>query len=282
MLGNYERRHFQNGETVWLGRYRNLTNVLHWHFECELIRVVEGTVTLKIGDRLIRAGTGECFFCAGEELHYILSDPDAQVDIAIFDEGLTRGIADKYVLTSPKLSRTDTVHEALDRIRAELTRKEPFYQEAVDACVRGLMVDVYRNAQTKKREEESGIHKKLIGKINEEFALISFEEAARFSGYSPSHFSKMFKKLTGRTFSEYLNMIRVEHAILLMRGGGNLTMTEIASKCGFSTVRNFNRVFKGVTGASPRMLPEEFDIDVGVRISPNDHFDPTDKKSTLL
>ena len=42
MLGKFEKRYFQNEEKVWLGKYRNLTNILHWHPECELIRIVKG------------------------------------------------------------------------------------------------------------------------------------------------------------------------------------------------------------------------------------------------
>jgi xylan 1,4-beta-xylosidase len=50
MLAIYERRQFSAGEKIWFGRYRNLTNVLHWHFESEIIRVVSGKAKIKIGD----------------------------------------------------------------------------------------------------------------------------------------------------------------------------------------------------------------------------------------
>ena len=86
MLGIYEKRQFSDGEKVWLGRYRNLTNVLHWHFESEIIRVVKGSAKIKIGNSVFEAKKGDCFFCRGEELHYIISTKDAEVDIAIFDE----------------------------------------------------------------------------------------------------------------------------------------------------------------------------------------------------
>ena len=73
MLAIYERRNFSDGEKVWFGRYRNLANVLHWHFESEIIRVVTGTAKIKIGAYFFDAVKDDCFFCADEELHYIIS-----------------------------------------------------------------------------------------------------------------------------------------------------------------------------------------------------------------
>ena len=84
------------------------------------------------------------------------------------------------------------------------------------------------------------------------------------------------------TFSEYLNIIKVENAILLMRKDDHATMTSISLKCGFSTVRNYNRVFKEVTGYSPRALPKDFTMDTDLRISQNLDFDPTQKSSILI
>ena len=55
MLGIFERRQFFAGEKIWLGRYKNLTNVLHWHFECEIIRIVTGKAHIKIGDHCFDA-----------------------------------------------------------------------------------------------------------------------------------------------------------------------------------------------------------------------------------
>jgi hypothetical protein len=33
MLANFEKRVFNEGEGVWIERYKNLRNILHWHFQ---------------------------------------------------------------------------------------------------------------------------------------------------------------------------------------------------------------------------------------------------------
>lgn len=282
MLGIYEKRRFIGGEKIWLGSYKNLTNVLHWHFECEIIRVIKGNAEIKIGDFCFAAKENDCFFCAGEELHYIISKTDTLMDVMIFDEEIVRGIADKYVLATPKLSDNTAIQKGFEQIKKELSAKESFYCEAIENCAKRVVIDIFRNNCHKSRNDNSQFYKNLISKINDEAAFITFDDAVCYSGYSASHFSKMFKKLSGMNFSEYLNVIRVENAITMLRNNSNISMTTISSKCGFSTVRNFNRVFKKITGYSPCSLPKDFIINTGLRISKSESFDPTDKNSILI
>ena len=61
----------------------------------------------------------------------------------------------------------------------------------------------------------------------------------------------------------------------MMRANHYLTMTAISVKCGFATVRNFNHVFKKITGYSPCMLPEDYQIDTGLKILWGEGFNPT-------
>lgn len=281
MLGFYERRQFSDGEKIWFGRYKNLTNVLHWHFESEIIRVAKGKATIKIGNSCFDAVKDDCFFCSGEELHYIISEPNAQLDIAIFDKNLIADITDEYTVISPKLPNDIPVKKIFDHIEETFSQKGMFYREALENYARGLIIDIFSHCQITERKKKMSLHKTLITKINTDFSFITFEEAVRYSGYSASHFSKTFKMLTGMNFSEYVNIIKVEHAITLLRNN-NATITSISQECGFSTIRNFNRVFKKVTGYPPLSLPKDFIIDTGLRISGTAPFDPTDKSSILI
>lgn len=281
MLAIYERRQFSDGEKIWFGRYKNLTNVLHWHFESEIIRVVTGNAKIKIGDFCFDATKDDCFFCPGEELHYIISEPNSQIDIAILSKDIATDITDKYVLTSPKLPGDIPIKQFFNQIEATLSQKGLFYRESLENDVRSLIIDIFRHCSITERKEKASLHKALITKINADFAFITFEEAVRYSGYSASHFSKIFKKLTGMRFSEYLNIIKVENAIMLLRNK-NATITSISRKCGFTTIRNFNRVFKKVTGYSPMSLPKDFIMDTVLPVSAAEYFDPTDKSSILI
>ena len=110
----------------------------------------------------------------------------------------------------------------------------------------------------------------------------TFEEAADFMHMSPAYFSRYFKKMTGLTFSSYLNVLRVDRAVELLAGGEDITMADLMARCGFNTLRNFNRVFKAVTGYAPTSLPAGFSLDRRVLLSQGSTFDPTLDTSVVL
>ena len=85
------------------------------------------------------------------------------------------------------------------------------------------------------------------------------------------------------TFSQYLNTVRLEKAIdLLNHNQEHLSMTEIASQCGFDTIRHFNRTFKDITGMTPRELPPDYVLEIQPIRTIEAAFDPTLKSSELL
>ena len=282
MLGIYEKRYFESREKVWLGRYRDLTNVLHWHFECELIRVVEGSARIKVGENLYTAQADDCFFCGPEELHYIMGAPGSRIDVMIFEESLAKEITQSHGLVSPKLADSGRIKAGFGTIDRLLAEKPAFYRQAVANCAEGILIGIFNGHPIEKKTRSDRAYRHMIDRINEEFAYMTFQEAVRCSGYSPSHFSKMFKAYSGMNFSDYLNILKVEHAVSLIQSGGNLSMTEISAQCGFSTVRNFNRVFRQYTGYAPSALPAHFAMNTGIHVSKSGGFDPTDKTARLL
>ena len=79
---------------------------------------------------------------------------------------------------------------------------------------------------------------------------ITVQELAERSGYSASHFARVFSKVYNTSPIQYLNQIRIMHAKNLLRTG-QYTMAQIAQECGFSNVYYFSRCFKQITGTTP-------------------------------
>lgn len=79
---------------------------------------------------------------------------------------------------------------------------------------------------------------------------ITMESVARQMNYTPYYLSRIFKKHTGGTFSEYLNTFRIEQAKKMIREG-ELSIKEIASATGFNSQGYFAKIFKKYTGVSP-------------------------------
>lgn len=80
---------------------------------------------------------------------------------------------------------------------------------------------------------------------------IRLADLAEYMHISESHLSRIFRKNIGMSFTQYLINIRIEAAISLMNNT-NLKVYEIAEKVGYHNVEHFSRIFKQITGKSPK------------------------------
>lgn len=79
---------------------------------------------------------------------------------------------------------------------------------------------------------------------------IKLKTIAKEFGYDYSYISSFFNRNFGMDFSSFVNSYRVRYAESLLEKS-DLTITEVAMKSGFTTIRNFNLVFKEITGMTP-------------------------------
>lgn len=85
---------------------------------------------------------------------------------------------------------------------------------------------------------------------------ITLDEISEIVGYTKSHFCRKFKLLTGITYLEYLNSLRISHAKKLLTRG--YSVSEACSKCGFDDTSYFIRLFKRNTGLTPKKYSSAF------------------------
>lgn len=79
---------------------------------------------------------------------------------------------------------------------------------------------------------------------------ISLEKVASSVCMSSQYFCRFFKHVTGSTFMEYLQQIRIDKAKHLLLTG-DLPITQIAYEVGFGSLSYFNRVFRKLTLLTP-------------------------------
>lgn len=90
----------------------------------------------------------------------------------------------------------------------------------------------------------------LIRWTNENYARkITIDEVARMTGYSKYHFCSRFKTLTGMTYLNYLNSVRVSYACLLLQKGESVQ--SVCRATGFENVSYFIQMFKRIQHVTP-------------------------------
>jgi two-component system, response regulator YesN len=79
---------------------------------------------------------------------------------------------------------------------------------------------------------------------------VTIEDAACELGISAGYLSRLFKKLTGYTFTDYLMYERISAAARLLKETSK-KVYEIADLVGYEDTRYFSQIFKRVTGFTP-------------------------------
>lgn len=79
---------------------------------------------------------------------------------------------------------------------------------------------------------------------------ISLDQCARYFNYNPNYLSRMFKKLFGKTYTEYMIDKKIERCKELL-SETDLSINEISVRLGYNSPQNFIRVFKKYTLMTP-------------------------------
>ncbi|MEK0446802.1 MAG: hypothetical protein RLZZ399_2123 [Verrucomicrobiota bacterium] len=79
---------------------------------------------------------------------------------------------------------------------------------------------------------------------------LRIQDVAKVVNMSVFYFCKVFKKATGKTFTEYLAAVRVAKAKNLLLNP-HARVAEIAFQSGFQSITHFNRIFLKLVGQSP-------------------------------
>ena len=99
---------------------------------------------------------------------------------------------------------------------------------------------------------DTELSSKLLFFLNQQFQNeITLNDLSRIFGYSASYLSRYFKDRFGIGLNQYINILRLRNALLLMQEGKN-NHTYCALESGFASMRTFYRVFKQEFGCAPR------------------------------
>lgn len=126
---------------------------------------------------------------------------------------------------------------------------------SVDQCLlfRRKMARTYcRLVQTYNLQDYSLLTRKVMTYVSTDLtADLSLRSLAAQLNVNASYLSSLFKKETGLSLTEYVNRSRMEHAQLLLLTT-DLPIKTIALQCGISDMYYFSRLFKRVSGLTPK------------------------------
>lgn len=250
-----------------------LDTPVHFHDDFEILRVNKGVLRYTVDGELITAYNDDIVLISPFMLHSgVVKDEDFAVSVYVVSPNFICSHNDEYInkyfepllsgyLFLPSVIRKgENGHKELlsciNKIDEIEKRKETGFELLLRNELSLFFSILYKYdylVSENRSNAKSNIYiKKAIAYIVENYNRhISNKEIADYTGFSESHFMALFKKYCGTSFVNYLNRIRIEKAIELLKST-DLLIIDIAEKTGFNSVSLFNRTFKKTTGKTPK------------------------------
>jgi len=115
----------------------------------------------------------------------------------------------------------------------------------------------YHDCRMKKEVDDIEINNRYSNKMQKALSFIDDHHrtkirlgtVANYAGMSMYHFSKIFKKIMGITYQDYLNNVRIETAMVLLKM--NYSITDVTFEVGYEDITHFGKTFKKIVGCPP-------------------------------
>lgn len=249
----------------------------HIHEAIEIIWITEGTFQVHINNRQYHCAPGDLVLFRSNTIHFITTDSQPihkyyvlKVRPELFFELASQNNAIDYILRFALTSDNSKTIWSGDsplasdiavlfhKIIAESSTPTPCQDLAMKLyagqILMHLLRDIIKNESTSQPLVSSHAAPEVyraIQFINEHYAEdIDARLCAKQMSLSYSYFSRSFNNITGKSFREYLNGVRINHAQLLL-ATTSLSVTQVAMECGYNNVSYFISVYKAITGQTP-------------------------------
>jgi AraC-like DNA-binding protein len=257
----------------------------HWHYhpEVEFIYFRNGNGTQFIGDSISRFQSGDVVLVGAFLPHYwrfddVYFNADAHIEADVSVIHFKEDFWGEHFLNLPenKILKTTLdcakrgiqvkgdaltqIKELFDSItHAEGTGKLILLMEALVAAghCRAEQISsivVHPNFEDLDKDRINAIYEYSLSNFK---TPITLEQIAGIANISPNSFCRFFKSRTRKTYTRFVNEIRIGNACKLLIEN-KIHVKQICYESGFNNFASFHKFFKQITGKSPLAYQKEF------------------------
>lgn len=244
----------------------------HTHNFIEFVYILKGKCLHTVNGTAYPLDSGDLLIVNYNEVHGFTGDSDLRfynilIKPSIIDQSLAE-CRDLFSLfeTAPFREFKHLIHDGcrfirfspeekncfeymLQLLEKELRNREAGFDLTTRAGVNFLLTMIFRKMR-KTLIEAKHAFQPVLEYISTNYAEnLSAAELAELCHYNPSYFSRIFKKYTGTTFSEYLKRTRIAASYQLIDTGCKLA--DLYLRVGYTNKTNFYKHFRQLTGMTP-------------------------------
>lgn len=248
---------------------------LQWHNYHELLLITEGErIRIRFAERTVELEAGDFLLIPPGVLHELYCGPGGHANLYYVHFYASELPLEQSPSSLAMLQQLSTVHdwqriacppelqEQLKQIMAvcerEFEEKLPAHHMLLQAMIMRMLTltEEYRREQENKEQPLSAdlvlLEKVLLYTEKNREKPMTLTEVAQAVGYSPSHLSKRFRKLTGHTFREHADYLKMQQALEYLLSGKSIA--EVSEMLGYASTQSFSRAFGRVMKKSPAQM----------------------------
>lgn len=231
----------------------------HWHDYLELEILVSGSIEHSHNNTTYICEPGSAYILSYHDYHGMrfLSDSVLyciQFNNNFLDKKLSHYLQSNGVLYQFKPTELNKVILQLEEIYDHADTEFPFYDLILKTTLTDIILQMIKGTLLHKIPSSPLPIQQVIAYIADNYLQkITLDDIARKYAFSTAYLGQLFKKQTGYTFNEYLNLLRLKHACNLLQNT-SLAVKEIAYQSGYSSVEYFLHIFK----KQLQMTPTEY------------------------
>ena len=221
----------------------------HFHDSYELIYLLDGELHVSLNGVDIMLLPREMLLVSPNAVHSFAVESGTKVWVGVFSADHISAFSKKY--SSVQFGKFSCGEDEETMLRGRLfVQNKPdrylriaYLYTVCDACE--------KNAEYLNTHNEQKFMNSVITYISENLDNdISMQDLAAYLGYEYHYLSSLFNQCFSMNFKRFLNLYKFEKACSLL-SDSERSIISVYKECGFSSMRNFNRVFKEISGYTP-------------------------------
>jgi len=216
----------------------------------ELIYTMEGYVKVTLQGKDEFLSQGELMLISPYCLHSFSVDMASKTWIGLFTADFVASFYQKHINSCfSKFTCDPQIEKMLNKY---LFVDEIPEHYMLTSCLYMICSECEKNADEIKADILSTFKKDTLRYISNNICKdVTMKDMALEFGYEYHYLSALFNEAFGMNFKEFINIVRYNKACRALLDK-NKDMVAICDECGFGSVRNLNRVFKKMSGITPR------------------------------
>ena len=232
-------------------RYTDTRYDSHFHKNLELIVVLRGGLLCTVNRKEYRLLEGEMGLCLPYDIHSFTPLDDSEFWVLVFSEDYVRLFSRDIAGKRAEGFVFKPSEEVSSYLKKRLIDNPAPTVYTLKSCLYGVVEEYESRVRlTDKGVKDRGVEE-IVSYIEKNHrGELTLSDLSAALGYDYNYTSRYFHRIFNMSFSDFLNVYRMETALRLLEDTA-MPVTEIAYESGFSSIRNFNSVFKSRMNISP-------------------------------